>query len=135
MFEWTARDAGLLRAGHFNEADTPHIAEEIEDIGKSQRKELGSRFRVLLILLLKWRLQPEHRSGSWEETIDLQRAEIEDLLDYMPSLRATLPETLERVYPRAARWAGKESRLLQHRFPDTCPFTLQQVLDDAFLPE
>jgi hypothetical protein len=85
--------------------------------------------------LLKSKFQPEHRSPDWEQTIDLQRAEIEDLLEYMPSLRGTLPETLARVYPRAARWAAEEPQIPQSRFPETCPFTLQQVLDDAFVPE
>lgn len=135
FFEWTTHNAELLRAGRFGEADITHIAEEIEDLGKSQRKEVGSRLRVLVIHLLKWKFQLEHRSPGWEQTIDVQRAEIEDLLEYMPSLRGTLPETVGLVYPRAVRWAAKESRLPQSRFPDTCPFTLQQVLDDAFLPE
>lgn len=115
FFEWTAHNAELLRAGRFGEADITHIAEEIEDMGKSQRKELGSRLRVLVVHLLKWKFQPENRSPGWEQTIDLQRAEI---------------ETLRRVYPRAVRWAAKESRLPQSRFPDTCPFTLQQILDE-----
>ena len=135
FFEWTTHNAELLRAGRFSEADITHIAEEIEDMGKSQRKELGSRLRVLMIHLLKWKFQPEHRSPSWEQTIDLQRAEIEDLLEYMPSLRGTLPDTLARIYPRAVRWAAKESQLSASGFPVTCPFTPEQVLDDAFLPE
>ena len=135
FFEWTVRNGQLLRAGRFDEADIQHIAEEIEDMGKSQQKELGSRLRVLVIHLLKWKHQPGHRSPSWEETIDNQRAEIEHLLDYVPSLRRTLPEAVHKIYPRAVRWAAKESRLPETCFPETCPFTSEQLLDHTFLPE
>jgi hypothetical protein len=135
FFEWTARNAALLRAKRFSEADIEHIAEEIEDMGKSQQKELASRLRVLLIHLLKWRIQPAQRSASWEETIDTQRAEISDLLDFMPSLRRTLPEVVETVYPRAVRWAAKETRQAKTRFSEACPFTVEQILDEGFFPE
>jgi len=104
-------------------------------MGKGQQKELGSRLRVLVIHLLKWKDQPRHRSPSWEETIDNQRAEIELLLDYMPSLRRALPEAVQKIDPKAVHWAAKESGLAGTCFPETCPFTLEQLLDPTFLPE
>ncbi len=135
FFEWAARNAALLRARRFSEADIEHIAEEIEDMGRSQQKELASRLRVLLIHLLKWRVQPTQRSASWEETIDTQRAEIGDLLEFMASLRHTLLAMVEKVYPQSVRWAAKETRQPKTRFPESSPFTVEQILDENFLPE
>lgn len=103
-------------------------------MGKSQQEELSSRLRVLLVHLLKWQFQPERRSNSWEETMDAQRSEILDLLDFMPSLGRAVSEMVTRVYPRARREAAKQTGLPQGRFPDTCPFTPDQILDDTFLP-
>ena len=62
FFEWTRRNAELLRAGRLEQADIAHIAEEIEDMGKRDLRGLNSRVQVLLIHLLKWQLQPEKRS-------------------------------------------------------------------------
>ena len=86
FFEWAILNAELLRTGHLDEADLEHIAEEIEDMGISQKKELYSRLRVLVMHLLKWKFQPEGRAeSSWRSTIRTQRAEIEALFSFAPS--------------------------------------------------
>jgi len=87
FFEWTVRNASLLRAGRLAEADLEHIAEEMEDMGKSSRHELRSRLRVLLSNLLKWKFQAGRRGRSWKATIRVQRDELVNLLQQMPSLR------------------------------------------------
>ncbi len=46
-----------------------NIAEEIEDVGKSEQRELASRMAVLIAHLLKWKYQPSHRGTSRERTI------------------------------------------------------------------
>lgn len=135
FFEWTARNAELLRAGRFDEADIERIAEELEDMGKRDRRELLSRARVLLAHLLKWRFQPDRRSPSWEDTIDAQRTDIADLLDDMPSLRAALAASLPAIYMAAVRRAASETKLTRTAFPGACPFTLAEILDPEFLPE
>ena len=136
FFEWTVRNAELLRAGRTEEADLKHIAEEIEDMGVSQRWELCSRLRVLLTHLLKWKFQPvDPPSGSWRATINSQRDEIADLLEDMPSLRALLPQRLSGIYRRAASRAAEETSLPENSFPPTCPFTLDQILDTEFFPD
>jgi hypothetical protein len=134
FFEWTARNAELLRTGRLEEADLEHIAEEIEDMGKRQRHELNSRLRVLLTHLLKWQIQSGRRSGSWRATIQVQREEIEDLLEEMPSLRDVLRKSLPRVYRRAVTKAVGETGLARDRFPPDCPFELEQILDPDFYP-
>ena len=98
ILTWSERQATLLRrraAGELvNDADIdwPNVAEEIESVGRSERRELRNRMARLQQHLLKWRYQPEHRSRSWRTTITTQRREIEALLADSPSLRATLPD-------------------------------------------
>lgn len=58
---WAKEQAALLRAGQFSALDIEHLAEEIEDVGKSEQRELANRMAVLLAHLLKWQCQPERR--------------------------------------------------------------------------
>jgi hypothetical protein len=131
---WTQCNAALLRAGSFEQADIEHIAEEIEDMGKSQQRELENRLEVLLLHLLKWLLQPDRRSKSWRRSANEQRREIEKLLRKMPSLRPRLPQALPEAYSYAVRAAVEETDLPKEAFPPTCPFALDEVLEEEFFP-
>ena len=135
FFEWTRCNAALLRAGRLEEADVEHLAEEIEDMGKSQRHELANRLRVLLAHLLKWRVEPERRGRSWRATIDVQRDELLRLLGQMPSLRNYLRDTLPEIYRPAVKQAIAETDLPDETFPAKCPFTIHEILDEEFFPE
>jgi len=135
FLEWTLKNAELLRAGRFAEADILHIAEEIEDMGKSLRRSLRSRLEVLLAHLLKWKFQPEGRGSSWETTIRIQRVRIEQLLEEMPSLRNAVAERIPAGYRTAVLAAAGETSLPRMAFPPECPFSLEQVLDEEFFPE
>jgi len=132
---WTAATARLLRARRLTELDLEHLAEEVEDMGKSQTRERNSRLRALLVHLLKWQGQPQKRSRGWRSTIDAQRVELRDLLRQSPSLRHRLPESLPEVYRDAVRAAGIETGLAAGTFPRECPFRVEQILDNDFLPE
>jgi hypothetical protein len=83
--------AKLLRQGRFTEIDVEHIAEELEDMGKSERQSLENRLIILVAHLLKWEHLPDHRSGSWEGSINEQRLRINRLLRNNPSLKPYLP--------------------------------------------
>ena len=135
FFAWSREQAELLRAGQLGQADIEHIAEEIHDMGVSQRKELQSRLEVLLQHLLKWQLQPGLRGSSWRDTIDVQRFEISESLDDMPSLRPVLATRLSKVYRGAVFKASKETKIPKASFPAYCPFTIEQILDEEFYPE
>lgn len=80
FYLWTQQQATLLRQGHFSELDTTHLVDEIEDMGRSEKRELENRLIVLLVHLLKWRFQPDRRGNSWSATMKRQRLDIEDLL-------------------------------------------------------
>jgi len=134
FFEWTQWNAELLRAGQTGQADIAHIAEEIEDMGKRDLKELNSRLQVLLMHLLKWQLQPEMRSRSWERTIIDQRLQLETLLEQSPSLRPRSQAYLESNYEKAVHLAAFETRIPASQFPSKCPFSMAQILDRDFMP-
>ena len=135
FFHWAAVNADLLRAGRFTEADIDHIAEEIEDMGKSQRRALESRLEILLAHLLKWQFQPDGRSSSWRATIRLQRSKINKLLREMPTLRGVALNELEEAYENSVILAASETELPEAGFPPACPFSLEQILDPEFFPE
>jgi hypothetical protein len=134
FFEWTQCNAALLRGGRFDQADIEHIAEEIEDMGKRERRSLEGRLEVLLHHLLKWQAQPNRRSQSWNNTIKLQRNRLARLLREMPSLEGALATRLSEVYQDAILKASGETGLPESSFPESCPFTIDQILDRDFLP-
>ncbi|MBL8407419.1 MAG: DUF29 domain-containing protein [Candidatus Accumulibacter sp.] len=133
---WANEQASLLRAGRFELLDRDHIAEEIEDVGKSEQRELASRMSVLLAHLLQWRYQPERRGASWEKTILAQRKEIAYGLSDAPSITPKVQETrwLEMLWAKAVAQAVGETGL--DGFPDACPWAMEEeVLNDAWLPD
>jgi len=135
FFRWTQTTAALIRAGKWQDVDVDAVAEELESLGKRERRELGSRLQVLVIHLLKWRFQPSERSGSWRSTIWGQRTEILALRDDSPSLRQQLPAMLARRYPRARVQAAAETGLPEETLPQACPWTTQQLVDADFWPD
>lgn len=132
--EWTQQQGALLRAGRIAELDLENLAEEIESMGASDRRELFSRINVLLIHLLKWRYQPEERSSNWIGTINEQRNQLDLLLRQSPSLRRWLLEAIEDGYARARRDAARETGLPATTFPDACSFSSEQILDPDYWP-
>ena len=135
FYAWANEQAALLRAGRLAEADLENIAEEIESMGRSEKRELNSRLRVLLMHLLKWRHQPTLRSKSWSNTIAAQRDDIVDHLADNPSLKDKLPEVLTSAYRKAILDAAAETGIDSSTFPSTCPWTYDQIMDAAFWPE
>jgi hypothetical protein len=106
FYAWAMKNAELLRQGWISEVDAMHLAEELEDMGKSNRRALLSRLQVLITHLLKYQRQPHLRSRSWEMTI-------RNLLQESPSLRTVLnePDKLAQAYIRAMREAVAETGL------------------------
>jgi hypothetical protein len=128
---WALRNARLLRAGRLDELDVEHIAEELESMGASERRELLSRMQVLMVYLLKHQYQPSRRGKSWRLTINHQRTSIERLLEQSPSLaRLFDAANLAKVYRKAVRDAVIETDLVAHLFPADCPYSLDELLDD-----
>ncbi len=133
FYAWSQQQAALLRAGRAGEADLENIAEEIESMGKTEKRELVSRLTVLLLHLVKWRYQPGKRGRSWRLSIKGQRVDIRDLLDQNPSLKPLVAQSVDQAWPRALIEAEKETGL--EAFPATCPWGAEALLDDDFWPD
>jgi hypothetical protein len=131
---WAESQAEALRAGRFDDLDLENLAEEIGDVSRREAEALESHLETLLMHLLKWRHDPDHRSRSWEGTIRVARHKTAKLLRDSPSLRPRLPALVEDAYPAARIRAGVETGLAEQTFPAACPFSLDQITGD-WLPE
>ena len=114
FYAWAIHNAKLLREGKLSEVDIENIAEEIESMGKRERRELINRFAILIAHLLKWEYQPARRSKSWEHEIE---------------------EQLAHSYKKALLISEKETGFELKTFPKSCPFSLKQILNQKFFPE
>ena len=134
FYQWSLEQARLLRSGEWEAVDVEHLAEEIEDMGKSLRREWESRLKVLIVHLLKWVFQPELRGMSWQLTIQEQRDQLHELLADNPSLKKQMTASLDRMYPRAVKRTALETSLTEETFPTEGPFRLEDILNESFWP-
>jgi hypothetical protein len=134
---WAAHQAVMARLGQWEDMDQEHLAEELEALSRSEHSALESHLEVLLTHLLKWRFDvdsPDPRR-LWRLTIREQRRRLARLLQRSPSLRPTLPQVLHDSYPHARLMAIDATDLPATALPETCPWTLQEVLDADFWPD
>jgi Domain of unknown function DUF29 len=134
---WAEHQALMVQLGMWEELDQEHLVEELEALSRSEHSELESRLEVLITHLLKWQFDAASQNPRrlWRATIREQRHRLTRLLQRSPSLRSTLPDVLHQNYPHARLMALDETDVPDSTLPATCPWTLQQILDDNFLPE
>ena len=140
--EWIGNQVESLRNGQMNRLDVESIIEELTALANRDRRALRSHLRVLLLHLLKWRHQPDRRSRNWRASIDNARTEIEELLASSPSLRRSLDgdatdsaSALAWAYGKARQGAQRDTGLELGAFPEDCPFPLDRILDENYLPD
>jgi len=133
FYQWTQRQTELMKAGVLSQLDIPNLIEEIESMGRSEKRELRSRLTVLLMHLLKWDYQPDRHSGSWKSTINTQRMDIDFVLKDNPSLKHNLEIVIDETYRVARQRAADETGLPESVFPLSCPYTVEQIMADATL--
>ena len=135
FYGWTQEQARLLREGRFAELDVANVVEEIETLGRSERRELVAHLRVLLTHLLKWVHQPDRRGRSWRLTIEAQRVQARQYLQENPSLKPQLEDIMENAYRLGIIDAERQTRLSRRTFPATCPWSFDQAMAEEFWPE
>jgi hypothetical protein len=135
FYAWSKDQAARLRELRPNSIDWENVAEEIETLGRSEKREIENRLGVLLQHLLKWRYQPERRKPGWRATILEQRRQLRRMLRDNPSLAPYPSSILAEEHEVARLNAADETGLPEEAFPETCPFTIDEVLDPAFWPE
>ena len=134
IIAWANQQAWLIRHKQFDLLDIEHLAEEIEDVGKSEQRELASRMAVLIAHLLKWQYQAERRGSSWQRTIKEQRKAIAGHLKSVLSLKTKIAdaEWVAIIWSDAVTLAIKETGL--ENFPETCPWTVDDILNQDWHP-
>lgn len=133
--QWLTTTADQLRRQALDEVDWDNLIEEIEDMGKRERRSLKSNLIVLLLHLLKWQYQPTQRTGSWAGSIVEHRRRIQDALQDSPSLTPYLAEVFAEAYRNATKQAAAETMLDIETFPPACEFAIAEVMTEDFLPQ
>ena len=143
---WTERQADALRRAAGEGSNLPvdwdNLAEEVESLGRSERREVRSLVRTIVAHLLKLAYSPsvETRVG-WESEISHHRTLLQEALKDSPSLRPSLGEVVAEETPRAVRLAAQSLRKYREYEAATAVASLEptmtadQVLDDDwFVP-
>jgi hypothetical protein len=126
--EWSVRTAALIRAGRFSEIDTESVAEEIEDLSKSQQSAIWSHLSRLLLHKIKQIIQPERDCASWQVSIASSRQSIQRLIKISPSLQPYIQQILQETYKQALEIALIETGLEHAAVPEQCPWDLDTLL-------
>lgn len=135
FYGWTQEQASFLRAGRFSDLDISNLIEEVETMGRSEKRALESRLTVLLVHLLKWKYQPVRRGRSWELTIKAQRIDFLKILKDNPGLKPHLEQCLIDAYQLASIKASQETGIDEAIFPELCPWDLFDIVNQNFFPD
>jgi hypothetical protein len=134
-FLWLEQLVQLLRSQNFAALDLENLIEEIAEMSGSQKQAIESNLEILLMHLLKYQYQPEKRSNSWRYTILEHRRRLHKAFKHSPSLKRHFMQELNECYLGARKLASAETGLAKEIFPVEMPFTVEQILDEDFLPE
>lgn len=141
--QWIEQTIQQLRNHEFEALDIEHLIEELVDLGKSEKNALRSNLMILLAHLLKLQVQhdvPDKVKGSWYSSVLEHRQRVLDNLADAPSLKSFLVEAVEKAYSDGRKLAIKEGKLTklgirlpeESEYPTTCPFSIEQILDEDF---
>jgi hypothetical protein len=136
FYAWTQAQAKLLAEGKLDRLDLVNLAEEIESMGRSDKREIKSHFVILVLHLLKYQFQPAMRSSSWAGSILEARRQIDLVMDDSPSLKPFFGDLAQdqRLFDQAVEKAVLETGLSRDVFPQTMPYSAHQLLDKTFFP-
>lgn len=139
FYAWTQDQGAKLRAraafDSRGDIDWENVAEEIEGVGRSDKREIRSRLEVLLLHLLEWQFQPTRRKAGWRSTIDEQRRRLQLVIEDSPSLRSFPKQALADAFALAVTAAADETELPETSFPSRCPYILDDIMNNSFYPE
>ena len=110
-YAWLGEQARALHEGRLDDLDNDNLAEFLDDMAASQRRELVSRLEVLITHWIKIKAQPKHHTVSWNLTINEQRNRLADLLEDSPSLRGYGETAIQKALPRAMDRAALEASI------------------------
>lgn len=133
---WIQKTLNQLKQGDLDHLDWKHLIEEIEALGSEQRHKVDSYLAQLLIHLLLyqyWEKEKDYCARGWENEIDNFRLQLELLLE-SKTLYNYFIERINVIYPKARRLAIRKTQLPAPTFPETCPYSPEQILDLEYFP-
>ncbi|HJU10687.1 MAG TPA: DUF29 domain-containing protein [Candidatus Binataceae bacterium] len=137
-YAWVQEQVRVLRERRTEEVDWENVAEELDDLGKSEKWSIESHLETLIEHLLKLgytrSITRERNSRLWQGTVKLARSKIRRRLAQSPSLRGKIPELFASAYEDGRTKMLARTKLPDNAIPASCPWTLDQVLDDGFVP-
>ena len=131
---WVDTTVKQLQAKNYGDVDWENLIEEVADMSRRERKRLKSNLIVVLLHLLKWHYQPNHRSGSWKGSIREHRRRMNEDLNDSPSLRPYFQDIFAECYASARDQVADETGLPLETFPMACPYSPQHSIDPSYLP-
>jgi hypothetical protein len=135
FYRWIEQQASRLREGRLDRLDVANLLEEIEDMGRSEKRAVEDNLVVLLTHLLKYRFQPDQWSSGWRGSFVEHRRRLRKLLKESPSLVPVARGMFAECSADSCEQTAAASGLSPDSFSAEPPFTLEQVLDPKYLPD
>jgi Domain of unknown function DUF29 len=126
--QWALDTAAALRSRRIDEVDLDNVAEEIEDLGRSERHKLTNFLVVLITHILKWEHQPVLRTRSWQGSIRESQKRLNLVLEQNPSLKPMIHKAISDAYSIAVTVAATETQIPEEVFPAECPYAWGELI-------
>ncbi|MFM6040405.1 MAG: DUF29 domain-containing protein [Sphaerospermopsis kisseleviana] len=133
---WIKTTINQLRTGQFSAVDLENLLEELETMGRSQKRTIKSLLIKLLVHLLQlkyWEQEREQNQGHWKGEIRTFRIQIKDEIKDSPSLKPYILEIFDECYQEARKEVSDRSQLPLDTFPVIPISSLEQILDELTL--
>ena len=132
--KWLEQTIHLLKNNHLEELDLEHLIEELEELSRRDKLTVESFLEQIirhLLLYQYWTEQNEYNSNHWQAEIMSFRSQLDDYLTQ--NLRKHLLANQSKIYQKALRYVRKKTGY-GIKFPEECPFRVEQLLDKNWLP-
>ncbi len=130
---WLEKTIKLLKNRQFSELDLDNLIEELDALGNESKNRVKSLLEQIirhLLLLEYWTEELPYNSNHWQSEILSFRYQLNDRIT--TNFKNMLANDLEMLYGRSLKFV--ETKTGFKRFPKNCPYTLEQLLDENYLP-
>jgi Domain of unknown function DUF29 len=131
---WLEETIELFKAKRFEALDLDNLIEELEDLGSEKKFRVASFLQQIIrhsLLLQFWTSQREYNQAHWKAEIVSFKDQLKRYLT--TNLRKYLEQEFDEIYSEALRYVRQKTDN-KVNFPDTCPYTLEELLDPNWLP-
>jgi Domain of unknown function DUF29 len=131
---WLEETIELLKAKRFEALDLDNLIEELEDLGSEKKFRVASFLQQIIrhcLLLQFWTSERSYNQAHWRSEIINFKDELNTYLT--TNLRNYLEQNFAIIYEKALRYVRQKTDN-KVNFPDTCPYSLEELLDPNWLP-